>query len=162
MSVRSINLHFFKHGEVSSELTPHKLPNIVIGAWLLIEESIGRKGQHLEAFMAEFIVHLGETFVVERSQRSLRCHVDNKESFFPMVDVKFDDLSLDVFGLQLKEVLHLSLEVLVPWLVEAGLCYSPHSIRKYKYNTFHGVFYLNTFFMEQKFVGYLKAKLDKL
>ena len=65
VSIRPIDVHFFKHGEVGSELTPHKLPNIFVGPWLLIEESIGRKGQHLETLMPEFIVHLGETFVVE-------------------------------------------------------------------------------------------------
>ena len=99
VSIWSIDFHLFEHGEISSEFTPHKLPNLVVAAGLLIEECIGREGQHLKTFVPEFIVHLCEAFVVEWGQRSFGCHIDNNESFLPMINIELDKFSLDVLGL---------------------------------------------------------------
>jgi len=107
VGVDPIDFYFFKDGEGRIEFAFCKLAYISIRSIFLIVELVDRKGQDLEIFTAELVIHFSQGFVVFVGERTLGGHIDDKKGFFASECREVNIVSIDVVCSQIEERFHL-------------------------------------------------------
>jgi hypothetical protein len=125
--VGAVDLDLLEEREIGLETILDEAFNFLIGACFLVVDIVGGEGQNLKAFAAEFVIQLREPLVVGRGHCSLGSNVNDQDGFFPFVNRKINNLSIDVLSLEIEEGLGPFLfEEVFALLIEAELCQCSH------------------------------------
>lgn len=100
----SIDFCFGKYFEISVEILLDEFLNLSFASTFLVEELIAWKCQNLEATATQLIMQFDHFLVVRRSQSSLACHIYNHNNFLVFKLFEVNDIPIDIFSLQVKEV----------------------------------------------------------
>ena len=103
MGIRTIYFYFFKESKLRIESFLNKLDNFFLTPTFLFEELVARKGQYFKSLWFKLIIHLSHLFIVCWGKWSFAGNIHHKDSFFPFVLLKINELSFNVFNFKVEK-----------------------------------------------------------